>query len=334
MRTPADVVHQENKWRLLRLRGARSGPPVVLVPSLINRWYVLDLLPGRSFAGFLAERGYDVYAIDWGTPEDEDRFLSFDDVCDRYLGRAIRRAARLSRTPRVHLLGYCMGGTLTAIHAARRPERIASLCLVAAPIRFAEGGILTDWTRSAGFDPEVLAEGGNVPWPLLQASFHLLRPTLILSKLASLLPRLDDKEFVKGVVALETWGNDNVSFPAEIFRAWVGDLYREDQLYRGEFRLSGRPVRLEEIRCPTMVVTFEQDHIVPKASATAILDRLDPRLAQHVHLLGGHVGAMTSRSAATGLWPMIGGFFVGGPAKVSAGEAAAQPTTYRQVPAA
>jgi polyhydroxyalkanoate synthase len=110
-------------------------------------------------------------------------------------------------------------------------------------------------------------------------------------------------------VALETWGNDNVSFPAEIFRAWVGDLYREDQLYRGELRVAGRPARLEDIRCPTMVVTFEQDHIVPKASATAILDRLDPSLAQHVHLSGGHVGAMTSRSAAAGLWTMIGGFF-------------------------
>ena len=311
MRSPADVVHRENKWRLLRLRGPRTGKPVVLVPSLINRWYVLDLLPGKSFAGFLAERGHDVYVVDWGTPGDEDRFLTFEEVCDRYLGRAIRRAARLSGAPKVNLLGYCMGGTLTAIHAAVRPEMIASMCLVAAPIRFADGGILTDWTRAGGFDPDAIASGGNVPWQLLQASFHLLRPTLLLSKIVNLLPRLDDTEFVRGVIALETWGNDNVSFPAEVFRAWIGDLYREDRLYHGTFRMGDRAVRLQDIRCPTMVVTFELDHIVPKASATAILERLDPKLAHHVHLPGGHVGAMTSRQAAAGLWPEISLWFAG-----------------------
>jgi len=312
IRSPLDVVHRENKWKLLRLRGPRKGPPVLLVPSLINRWYVLDLLPGKSFAASLVERGLDVFVVDWGTPADEDRFLTFDDVCDRYLGRAVRRASALSAGQPVHLLGYCMGGTLTAIHAAVRPERVASLCLVAAPIRFAEGGILTDWSRTPSFDPGLLASLGNVPWPLLQATFHMLRPTLLLSKVVNLLPRLGDREFVRGVLALEGWGNDNVSFPAEVFRAWIGDLYQRDQLFHGEFALSGQAVRLEAIRCPTMVVTFEQDHIVPKASATAILDKIPPRLVTHIHYPGGHVGAMTSRAAATGLWPELGGWLAQG----------------------
>ena len=99
--TPADVVHRENKWRLLRYRARTSGPayrtPVLLVPSLINRHYVLDLLPGKSMAEDLVKAGHDVYCVDWGTPGDEDRYLTFDDVCDRYLGRAIRHVARNSR---------------------------------------------------------------------------------------------------------------------------------------------------------------------------------------------------------------------------------------------
>jgi polyhydroxyalkanoate synthase len=114
--TPADVVHAENKWRLLRYRPRPEGlaytTPVLMVPSLINRHYVLDLMPGKSLAEDLVARGHDLYVIDWGTPGPEDRFLSFDDVCDRYLGRAIRVAAQHSETAAVHLLGYCLGGTL------------------------------------------------------------------------------------------------------------------------------------------------------------------------------------------------------------------------------
>ena len=103
--TPADVVFRDNKWRLLRYRAPegvvrRHRTPVLLVPSLINRHYVLDLLPGKSFAQGMVERGHDVFCIDWGTPGDEDRYLTFDDVCDAYLGRAIRVAARLANVER------------------------------------------------------------------------------------------------------------------------------------------------------------------------------------------------------------------------------------------
>jgi hypothetical protein len=81
--TPADAVYSENKWRLLRYRprpasegGLAYRTPVLLVPSLINRHYVLDLQPGRSFAAWLVARGHDVFIVDWGTPTDEDRYLA------------------------------------------------------------------------------------------------------------------------------------------------------------------------------------------------------------------------------------------------------------------
>ena len=241
--TPADVVHAENKWRLLRYvararggardreavatlgaaptpsprtidRAADFATPVLLVPSLINRHYVLDLRPGRSFVEFLVEHGHDVFMVDWGTPGDEDRYLEWDDIVDGYLGRAIRIAGRHSAHGNVHLLGYCLGGTLAAVHAAARPERVASLMLVAAPVDFHQGGLLARWTTTPTFDLDALAAAfGNVPWPLMQASFHMLRPTLNLSKLVSMIDRAWDDEFLDHFAALERWGNDNVSFP-------------------------------------------------------------------------------------------------------------------------
>lgn len=321
--TPADVIHTENKWRLLRYRPVgeiRHDSPVLLVPSLINRHYVLDLQPGKSFAEYLVHQGHDVYVIDWGTPGPEDRFVTFDDVCDRYLGRAVRRVARRSPTGGVQLLGYCLGGTLTTIFAAARPEYIDSMALLAAPIDFHVPGILEKWTRSPGFDVDALVDGfGNVPWPLMQASFHLLKPTMNMAKLVGVIDRAWDDTFLDGFMAIETWGNDNVSFPGECYRRYISELYRDNALVQGTFRLSGDAARLENIECPLLVVSFEHDHIVPTASAQAILGLAGSTDIQHLHLHGGHVGAVVSRKASQTLWPQLSGFFasVGSPAASS-----------------
>lgn len=312
--TPADVVHRENKWRLLRYRPRPSGvshpTPLLLVPSLINRHYVLDLMPGKSLAEWLVAQGFDVFIIDWGTPADEDRFVTFDDVCDRTLGRALRVACRLAGSERAHVLGYCLGGTLAAIYSAARPERVASLLALAAPVGFHDDGMLSAWTRSKSFDVgAVVAATGNVPWQLMQSAFHMLRPTLTLSKAVSVLERAWDDEFMNGFLALETWGNDNVSFPGECYRRYIEELWRNDALLAGTFTLSGTPVHLEDIRCPVLAVTFEHDNIVPWKSAAALLSRVSSEVKQHIHLPGGHVGAVISKKAAATLWPQLAEFW-------------------------
>lgn len=312
--TPADVVHREGTARLLRYRprpqGLASRTPVVLVPSLINRHYVLDLKPGKSFVEHLVAQGFDVFCVDWGTPEDEDRYLDFDEVVDRRIGRVLRRASAIAGEERAHVLGYCMGGLMAAIHASVHPERFASLVAVAAPVRFDDEGLLATWTRTRTFDVNALVDGfGNVPWQLMQGSFKLLRPTLDLSKTVHLIDRAWDDEYVDGFLALDQWGNDNVSFPGEVYRRYIDELYRGNRLFDGTFALSGRPARLEAITCPTLAITFEHDDIVPWASAKVLVDRVSSTDKEWLHVPGGHVGAMVSRAASKGLWPKIAEFF-------------------------
>jgi polyhydroxyalkanoate synthase len=313
--TPADVVHRENKWRLLRYRSAGGAPPkhttpVLLVPSLINRHYVMDLLPGKSMAEDLVKAGHDVFCIDWGTPGDEDRFVTFDDICDKYLGRALRQVARSSPRGKVHVLGYCLGGTLATIHAAARPDLVASLTLLAAPVAFANDGPLAVWTRSPSFSVGSIVEGfGNVPWQLMQGAFHMLRPTLTLAKAVGLIDRAASDEFVDGFLAIETWGNDNVSFPGECYKQYIEDLYRNDALLRGCFRLSGVPVHLERINCPVHCIVFENDSIVPWESAAVLVDRIASTDKHLLKLPGGHVGAVVSKAAQRGLWPKMSAFW-------------------------
>jgi polyhydroxyalkanoate synthase subunit PhaC len=310
--TPADVVFEENKWRLLRYRGPppKYATPVLLVPSLINRHYVLDLAKGRSFAAWLVEQGHAVYIIDWGTPGPEDRFLSLDEIIAGYLGRAIRRVAKSTPRGQAHVLGYCLGGTLAAIEAAHRPEPVASFTALAAPVAFAEAGLLALWSRTRSFDVEALVQAtGNVPWPLMQAAFHMLRPTLSLSKLVHAVDRAWDDEFLQGFVALERWGNDNVSFPGVAYAEYIQRLYRDDGLMRRTFALAGERIDLGNLRAPTLVVTFKHDTIVPEASAVPLYDRAGAADKLHLSLSGGHVGAVVARKASESLWPQLSRFW-------------------------
>lgn len=313
--TPHDVVWRENKWRLLRFGPQLGAPerryatPILFVPSLINRWYVLDLGPGRSLIEWLVAQGHAVYCIDWGTPGDEDRYLTWDDIGGRYVGRAIRIAAR--ETGSAHVLGYCLGGTLVAAYAAAFPEApIASLTGLAAPIGFADAGVMSTWTRTPTFDVATLVRAfGNVPWPLMHGTFQLMRPTLAATKLVALLDRAWDDEFLDGFLATERWGNDNVSFPGACYERYIEELYRQDRLVNGTFTVQGRIARLAAIRCPVLAIAFTDDHIVPVASAAPLADRVSSRDRQLVTDVGGHVGAVVSRKASTRLWPALSTFW-------------------------
>jgi polyhydroxyalkanoate synthase len=309
--TPHDVVWSENKWRLLHFAPAqkRYATPILMVPSLINRWYVLDLGPGRSLIEWLVDRGHDVYCIDWGTPGDEDRYLTWDDIGGRYLGRAVRVVAKRSDRD-VHVLGYCLGGTLATAYVAAYPDRVASLLALAAPIDFEHAGIMTTWTRTPSFDVNAILDAfGNIPWPLMQASFRMLKPTLNAAKLVGLLDRAWDDEFLDGFLATEHWGNDNVSFPGACYARYIEELYRQNRLVAGTFTVGGRPARLSAIKCPTLAVAFADDHIVPAASAKPLIDLAGARDKQLVVDRGGHVGAVVSRKAAGRLWPALQTFW-------------------------
>lgn len=312
--TPHEIFWQENKWKLLRYQARPEGishqTPILLVPSLINRHYVLDLMPGKSFAEYLVAQGFDVFCIDWGTPGDEDRYVTFDDLVDGALGRAIRKVASTVGHDRTHVLGYCMGGTLAAIHGAVHPEHLQSFVALAAPVKFNDGSLLSQWTRLKGFDIDALVAGtGNVPPRLLQSAFQMLRPTLPLQKAVMLIDRAWNDEFLDGHLALETWGNDNVAIPGEFYRTYISELYQKDALLPGRFALKGKKVELKNLVCPTLAVTFEHDNIVPGPSAAALIDVIGAKDKQHLHLPGGHVGAVVSKHAAKTLWPQLVAFY-------------------------
>jgi polyhydroxyalkanoate synthase len=311
--TPKDTVFEEGTAELYRFRAdddtrqwSEGDPlPVLLVPSLINRWYVMDLKPTATLAGALVERELDTWCLDWGIPNDEDRYLSWEDIVSR-IGRMIRRVKRRTGAPAVSLLGYCMGGTLCAIYTALEGDDVAAFVNLTGPIDFSEGGLLSRLVDEEWFDAEAITAAGNLPAPQMQSGFVALRPTGQISKWVLLADRADDEAFVEGFKALETWVGDNIPFPAEAYVTYIEELYQQNRLFEGDHWVDGRRVELSDIDVPLLTIAAQQDNICPEPAATALNEMASsPDATTHV-VPGGHVGAVVGSKAPESLYPKIG----------------------------
>ncbi|MBP6847433.1 MAG: alpha/beta fold hydrolase, partial [Kofleriaceae bacterium] len=234
MPTPRDVIAREGTASLYRFVGAgpRRGKPILLVPSLINQWYVLDLRRGASLVAALVEAGLDVWCLDWGAPEDEDRYRTWDETLAR-LDRMVRRTLRVAGATQLGLLGYCMGGTLATIYSALYPARIAALIDLAGPIDFTKGGMLRTMVDRRWFDADAIADGGNVSPEQMQSGFTALRPTIELGKHVAMPELVLDAAAYDGYRALDAWASDNIPFPAAAYRTYIGELYQDNRLVAG-----------------------------------------------------------------------------------------------------
>ncbi len=172
--TPRDVVLEQRHFKLFRYR--RSTPasyaePVLFCYALINRPYILDLLPDKSIVARYLEQGFDVYMIDWAIPADVDHVLTIEDYVCRFVADAVTHIVAHHGRQDLHLLGYCMGGTLTALFSALNPERIRSLTLLAAPIDFgSRDSLLNLWTDATLFDVDEFIDSSRQLPGLVSAS--------------------------------------------------------------------------------------------------------------------------------------------------------------------
>ena len=306
LRDPA-VLWREGDARLLDYggdggTGASAARPVLFVPSLVNRAYVLDLLPDRSLLRWLALHGMRPLLLDWGWPGMEDRGLTLTDLITGRLERALAAVGRP-----VVLAGYCMGGLLTLATALRRPDLVAALALLATPWDFhaahAEGA------RRLGamlplFEP-MLAATGSLPVDALQALFATPDPGAIAAKFRAFGRMDQDSPAARDFVALEDWLNDGVPLAAPVARETLGDWYGVNTPGRGVWQVAGGTVDPGRLAMPTFVAAPGRDRIVPPEAALP-LARLIPGAVLH-QPRAGHIGMVAGPRAEAELWlPLLG----------------------------
>lgn len=298
------VLWQEGTTRLLDYGGKRGGPTVLIVPSLINRFYVLDLLPELSFLRYLARRGLRPLAIDWGAPGKHERSFDLTDYIARRLETAFDIASSLAGAP-IGIAGYCMGGLFALALALRRPHQIVCLALLATPWDFHAGsaqparffGLISDYL------PLLCDEQGTLPVDVVQSLFFLLDPFTAERKFRRFAGLDPNSAEARAFVALEDWVNDGVPLAAAVARDCAGSWYRDNAPAHGQWKVGDEIVDPTRLHQPALVVLPSRDRIVPPSSAAPLARVLGGATVLRPRF--GHVGMMSAAAAPAMLWSAI-----------------------------
>ncbi|MGH7153797.1 MAG: alpha/beta fold hydrolase [Acetobacteraceae bacterium] len=296
------VLWREGASRLLDYGGV--GMPVLFVPSLVNRSYVLDLMPEHSMLRWLAANGARPLLLDWGWPDELERQFTLTDYVAGRLERALGAAATACGG-RVVLAGYCMGGTLSVAAADRRPDLLRGLALLATPWDFHAGHERhgAETTRWLGLFEPVMVLSGTLPVDALQMMFAALDPAGVAEKYRRF-ARLDATDArARLFVALEDWLNDGVPLGAPVARECLSGWFGENSPATGAWRIAGLAVDPRRLRLPCFVAAPGRDRIVPPESARP-LSRLIEGAVLH-EPAAGHIGMVAGSAARTALWQAL-----------------------------
>jgi len=294
--TDPPTVWQLGTTRLLDYRPAGGGGlPLLVIPSLVNRAYILDLSARRSLMRYCAGRGLAPFLVDWGAPGVEETGFTLTDYLACRLEPMLDQVTVLCGC-RPALVGYCMGGLLALALALRRPDGVAAQVLLATPFDFAAGaapgetGLATALAPLLGQDRPLLVDE-------LQTLFCLRDPNLAMRKFTAFAGWSPSSAQARSFVAVEDWANDGVPLAGAVARECLEGWYGANSPARGEWRIAGEPVLPERVRVPTLVMVPGRDRIVPAASALPLADRIPG--ARLSRLPGGHVGMLIGGRAAT-----------------------------------
>ena len=284
---------------------SRAAPPVLVVPSLINRGYILDLSADCSLLRWLAGRGLRPFLVDWDRPGPAERDFSLTDYISGRLEAALDAVlAETGRRPAV--IGYCMGGLLALALALRRQGDVAGLALLATPWDFHAGAGPQGALAAAalpGLAP-LMAARGELPADAIQGLFAGLDPQLVLRKFLAF-ARLDPASpRAAAFVALEDWLNDGVPLSAPVARECLGGWYGDNTPARGAWRVAGEVIDPGRLGLPSLCMIPAQDRIVPPASAQALAKALSDAVPGTETLVPrlGHIGMMVSGGAESQVW--------------------------------
>lgn len=302
--TPGKVVKETPLYQLIHYAPATESvlkTPLLIFPPWINRFYILDLSPEKSFVKWAVDQGLSVFLVSWKSADASMKDLIWDDYIEKGQIDAIDTVRDLLGVPSVHSIGYCVAGTtlaatLALLAARGEADKVASATFFTAQVDFSDAGDLSLFVDDEQMKlVEQLSSGGFLDGRYMAATFNLLRGRDLIWNYVvnNYLLGQDYPPF-----DLLYWNGDTTNLPARWHRDYLTQLYRDNLLVQpGAISVAGTPIDLRQIKTPAYVQAGREDHIAPMESVW----KLTGHLSGPVRFLlagSGHIAGVVNPPAS------------------------------------
>jgi polyhydroxyalkanoate synthase len=294
---PGKVVFQNELVQLIQYAPSTDtvhATPLLIVPPWINKFYILDLGPQKSFIRYMVGKGFTVFVVSWVNPDERLKDKTFEDYMTEGLLAATNAVKRETGSDKVNVIGYCVGGTLLgttlAYLAARGEEPFASATFFAAQVDFTNAGDLLLFIDDAQLKAleEMMAERGFLDGSRMATVFNLLRPKDLIWPYIVNNYMLGKKPFPFDLLF---WNQDTTRMTPANHNFYLREFYHENKLARGQMTIGGVRLDLGKVKLPIYELCAKEDHIAP-AKSVFIGSRLFGGPVTYVLAGSGHIAGV------------------------------------------
>ena len=295
--SPGKVVFQNDLLQLIQYAPSTDEVyerPLLIVPPWINKFYILDLGPQKSFIRFAVSKGFTVFVVSWVNPDGRLAHKTFEDYMTEGILAATDAVKRETGADKVNVIGYCVGGTLLgttlAYLAARGEEPYASATFFAAQVDFSKAGDLLIFIDDAQLKylEEMMAERGYLDGARMATVFNMLRPKDLIWPYIVNNYMLGKKPFPFDLLF---WNQDSTRMPAANHRFYLRAFYQENKLAKGQMTVGNIKLDLGKVKLPIYELCAKEDHIAP-AKSVFIGSRLFGGPVTYVLAGSGHIAGV------------------------------------------
>ena len=297
--TPAKVVYRNDLIELLQYEPQTEQVhqvPILCSPPWINKYYVMDLAPKRSFIEWAVQHGHTVFVISYRNPDASMSGTTMDDYLTKGPRTALDVVCDITGSDTVQVVGLCLGGAMTVMTAAYLAgigdDRIGSITLLNTLVDYSEPGALETFTDKATVAKleKKLARKGYLDGKEMAASFNFMRANDLIFNYVVSNWLMGESPPAFDILA---WNGDTTRMPAAMHSFYIRTLFVENRLVAGEFEIAGRRLDLSDVKQPFYIVAAVNDHIVLWQSSYATIGHV-PGPVRFVLSSGGHVAGIVN----------------------------------------